>query len=203
MRHLSPGQLVDLAEHAAPAEHVAHAASCEKCRTQVDALRDVLRLAASDPVPEPSPLFWERFSARVSAAVRQEAAPGSPRRAWAWAWRWAPITTLAVLVLAVGIGTSMWKGLPRTGPAPAVPAPVLADTDGELLLQDDASWNLMTALSSDVVFDDEASTNLASVPGLADRALQQLTEPERVELAKILREEMAQPASAGPKGESD
>jgi hypothetical protein len=194
---------VDLAEHAAPAEHVAHAASCEKCRTQVDALRDVLRLAASDPVPEPSPLFWERFSARVSAAVRQEAAPGSPRRAWAWAWRWAPITTLAVLVLAVGIGTSMWKGLPRTGPAPAVPAPVLADTDGELLLQDDASWNLMTALSSDVVFDDEASTNLASVPGLADRALQQLTEPERVELAKILREEMAQPASAGPKGESD
>jgi len=35
------------------------------------------------------------------------------------------------------------------------------------------------------------------VPGLADRALQQLTEPERAELARILREEMTQSSADG------
>jgi hypothetical protein len=53
----------------------------------------------------------------------------------------------------------------------------------------------MTELSADVVFDDESSAELSAVPGLADRALQQLTEPERAELAKILREEMTRPSA--------
>jgi hypothetical protein len=106
---------------------------------------------------------------------------------------------VAVLMLAVGLGAGIWKGLPRgvpvtAGPsAPAVPAP--AATDEDLPSQDDPSWNLMTELSADVVFDDESSAELSAVPGLADRALQQLTEPERAELAKILREEMTRPSA--------
>jgi hypothetical protein len=201
MTHLSREQLVDLVEGAAPGDQVAHAASCKVCRTQADALRDVLRQTASDTVPEPSLLFWERLAARVGAAVRREP---PPRAAWTiWTWRWAPMTAVAVLALAVGLGTSIWKGLPRgvpvtAGPsAVAVPAP--AATDEDLPAQDDPSWNLMTELSADVVFDDESSAELSAVPGLADRALQQLTEPERAELAKILREELTRPSAADQK----
>ena len=194
MTHLSPEQLVDLVEAAAPADQVAHAASCETCRTQADALREVLRQAASDTVPEPSPLFWEHMAARVGVAVRREPAPGA---AWTiWTWRWAPMTAVAVLVLAVGFGTSMWKGLPRGVPVTAGPlasaAPASAATDEDLPSQDDPSWNLIAELSGDVVIDDEIFAELPEVPGLADRALQQLTEPERAELARILREEMTQ-----------
>jgi hypothetical protein len=205
MTHLSPGQLVDLVEGAAPANQVAHAAVCEVCRTQADALREVLRQAASDAVPEPSPLFWEHMVARVGTAVRREPAPGA---AWTnWTWRWAPMTAVAVLVLAVGLGTSMWKNLPRGVPVTAGPsasaAPAPAATDEALLSQDDPSWNLIAVLSADVVFDDAASADLPDVPGLADRALQQLTEPERAELARILREELARPSAPDPKRAGD
>ena len=205
MTHLSPEQLVDLVEAAAPADQVAHAASCETCRTQADALREVLRRAASDTVPEPSPLFWEHMAARVGAAVRREHAPGA---AWTiWTWRWAPMTAVAVLVLAVGFGTSMWKGLPRGVPVTAGPsasaAPASAATDEDLPSQDDPSWNLIAELSADVVFDDEIFAELPEAPGLADRALQQLTEPERAELARILREEMTPSSAPDPKRAGD
>jgi hypothetical protein len=207
MPHLSPEQLVDLVEEAASAEQVAHAASCETCRTRADALRDVLRQAASDTVPEPSPLFWGHLAARVGAAVRQEPAP---RAAWTfWAWGWAPMTAAAVLLLAVGLGTGVWTGMPRERPisagpsAPSLAGTVLAETDEDLPPQDDASWNLMRELSSDVVFDDENSAELPAVPGLVDRALRQMTEPERAELAKILREELTRPTAAGPKRAGD
>jgi hypothetical protein len=207
MTHLSPEQLVDLVEGAAPAGHVAHAASCETCRTRSDVLRDALRQAASDTVPEPSPLFWEHLAARVGAAVREEPAP---RAAWTiWTWRWAPVTAVAVLALAVGLGTSLWKGPPRehaitAGPsAPSLAGAVATETDDELPSQDDPSWNLMRELSSDVVFDDESSAELPAVPGLVDRALRQLTEPERAELAKILRAELTRPSAAGPKRAGD
>jgi hypothetical protein len=198
MTHLSPEQLVDLVEGAAPADQVAHAASCERCRTQADALREVLRQAVSDAVPEPSPLFWEHMAARVGAAVRREPAP---RAAWTiWTWRWAPMTAAAVLVLAVGLGTSIWKGLPRGVPVTAAPpastVPAPAATDDALPSQDDPSWNLIAVLSADVVLDDATSAELPEMPGLADRALQQLTEPERAELARILREELTRPSAA-------
>jgi hypothetical protein len=198
MTHLSPGQLVDLVEGAAPANQVAHAAACEVCRTQADALREVLRQAVSDAVPEPSPLFWEHMAARVGAAVRREPAP---RAAWTiWTWRWAPMTAAAVLVLAVGLGTSIWKGLPRGVPVTAAPpastVPAPAATDDALPSQDDPSWNLIAVLSADVVLDDATSAELPEMPGLADRALQQLTEPERAELARILREELTRPSAA-------
>jgi hypothetical protein len=203
MTHLSPEQLVDLVEAAASADQVVHAASCETCRTQADALREVLRQAASDTVPEPSPLFWEHLAARVGAAVRQEPAP---RAAWTiWTSRWAPMTAVAVLVLAIGFGTSMWKGLhqgvPVTADPPASEGAVSAPaaTDEDFPSQDDPSWNLLAELSADVVFDDEISAELLEVPGLADRALQQLTEPERAELAKILREELTRPSAADPR----
>jgi hypothetical protein len=205
MTHLSPGQLVDLVEGAAPANQVAHAAACEVCRTQADALREVLRQAVSDAVPEPSPLFWEHMAARVGTAVRREPAP---RAAWTiWTWRWAPMTAVAALVLAVGLGTSMWKGLPRgvpvTAGSSALAVPARAATDEALPSQDDPSWNLIAVLSADVVFDDATFADLPEVPGLADRALQQLTEPERAELARILREELARPSTADPKRAGD
>jgi hypothetical protein len=204
MAHLSPGQFVDLVEGAAPAEHAAHAASCERCRAQADALREVLRQAAADTVPEPSPLFWKHMAARVGAAVRREPAP-VPARTF-WTWRRASVAAVAAkLVLAAGLGTHMRKtpsrGAPvATGPpASSVVVSAPGATEEELLPLDDPSWNLMTELSADVVFDDERSAEIPAVPGLADLALQQLSEPERAELAKILREELMRPPGADPK----
>lgn len=206
-RHLSPAQLLDVAEGAAAAGLVAHAASCDACRARVDGLRDGVRLALSDRVPEPPPFFWEHMAARVGEAVRQEEEPAAGWRFWRR--RWASAGAVAVLVVAVAAGASLWKGqsqgvasAPGSGPA-AAPSALKLESSDDLVSQDDPSWNLLRALSADVVFDDGVSASVLPVPGAADRALQQLTETERIELARILRAAMAKPASADPKSAGD
>lgn len=195
-----------MAEGAAAPGLVAHAASCDTCRAKVDGLRDGLRLAALDPVPEPPPFHWENMAARVGEAVRreEEAAAG---------WRirrrcWAPVGAVAVLVVAVAAGASLWKGRSREvasapGSAAAAPSALKLESSDDPVSQNDPAWNLLRALSADVVFDDGVSQAALSPPGAADRALQQLTETERIELARILREAMAKPASADPKSAGD
>src|SRR5215831_7618473 len=83
-QHLSPQQFVDAAENAAPAAVQAHLDACRVCAARVAEMRAVLDDLDSAPeMPEPSPLFWDHFSARVRAAVDAE-----PAAAPAWWPRW-------------------------------------------------------------------------------------------------------------------
>jgi len=201
MTHLSPAQVVDVADGCATPALAAHAAACESCRARVESILDAVRLAAEDPRPEPSPCFWPQLAARIGEAVRREEAPIAPWRAWVW--RLAPLGAAAVLIVVVGIGSRLWTpGSPSGGPAAPVAAPAQAadappaDQD----LTDDPSWLLVSVLSTEVSVEEAEASGALPPPGAADRALAQLDAAERMQLAKILREEMAAKAPVVPQG---
>ena len=69
MRHLTPQELIDLAEDERLEPSLPHLASCDHCRREITNLRAAMGRAAEAEVPEPSPLFWEHFSSRVREAI--------------------------------------------------------------------------------------------------------------------------------------
>jgi hypothetical protein len=157
----------------------------------------VLQRVASVEVPEPSPLFWEHFGARLRDAVERQPTP-VVRTGWQqWilqgAWpRWAvgAATLLVCVTLAwVGVRESRHSRLP--GPASAVEA-----TDpGFATTLSDEDWNLVVSMAEDVTVDDADEPGLAVRPGASDRALTDLSSEQRNELARLLTAEMARPAS--------
>jgi hypothetical protein len=64
---------------------------------------------AADEVPEPSPLFWEHFSARVREATRDESVAGSSF--WGGAWR--PIAAFGALAAVVALVVAL-RVFPRS-----------------------------------------------------------------------------------------
>jgi hypothetical protein len=203
MRHLSPDQVVDVAEGCADAAVAAHGAACASCRAKAESLADAVRLAESDPGAEPSPLFWPHLAARIGDAVRREEVRTPFWRAWGW--RLAPIGAAAVLMIAVGVGSRMWTGTPVGGPlVPAMPdgAPAQAamEPSAEIETADDPSWLLVSALSADVSVEEAEASGALPPPGGADKALLQLDDAERMELARILRAEIRTLGPVMPRG---
>jgi hypothetical protein len=84
--------------------------------------------AADVAVPEPSPLFWDHFSARVREAV---AAEGLPRRPlWSWPRLAMPVAAAAMagVILAVALSTG-----PETRPDVPAVAPTASTAPVDLL----------------------------------------------------------------------
>jgi len=195
MTHLSPPQLIDAADGRAAAREAAHLESCRACREQVASLVEVLTAAREDPVPDPSPLAWERMAARIGEAVRHE----RPRASWwfAWGWRWAPLAMVTVLAVTAGIGVGVWKDRAPGSPAgPERPGVVnvpdtTAGLDRDALAADDFAWTLVSDLSADVSLEEAESLGAMLAVGGSDRALWQLTDEERRDLAAILEAELA------------
>ena len=161
-------------------------------------------------MPEPSPLFWEHFSARVSEAVRRRAlgarAP-TARRAVArgskplrharlspgWRLAVAAVGVLAIVAaLAVRLDrpdspASVASREPATSPAPS--QWVSADETGTPA--DEESWLVFSALATEA---DPAGSSFSSpAPGVADGAVLEMTDEERGELVRLLTAELARP----------
>ena len=104
MTHLSDPEFVDLVEGRLAADRSRHTAACDACRAQADAIRDALNSAQRDAVPEPSPLFWVHFSARVSDAIGKQRRPFSAWTLWlregGLGWAFAAVVVLIVAGLA-------------------------------------------------------------------------------------------------------
>jgi len=202
--HLTPEQLIDLAEGAAPEASAPHLAGCEACRRELAGLRAMLSDAAGVPVPEPSPLYWDHLSARVRDAVEQEAA--RPR-----SWRERLLQPLVLVpslgaALAVAIVAVM---LPRQGLAPDIPAsppgplnvivtaPSTSPSLPPLLplgSADDPQLRLVAAYAATLDWDEMRDEVGYDVPnGLGDAVAGALTAGEQRELQRLLAEEMAQP----------
>src|SRR5262245_49777261 len=101
MNHLSPDELIDAMEGVLDAERRAHLDVCEECRRQFEDLASVLSEAKQASVPEPSPLFWNHFSARVNEGIDRETTS-----AWPEWLRWQvllPLGAVAMIVLALMI----------------------------------------------------------------------------------------------------
>jgi hypothetical protein len=183
--HLTPEELLDLAEGSRPLSSVPHLAACEVCRQQLDDLRDVMTTLDAD-VPEPSPLFWEHFSARVHEAVVAEAAPA---RSWyrVGRWSWGLVAAMSAAVVVIAVSLTVRTPPARTG-APSPVAEVSSGDVGSPPAVDDPSFSLLGDLAGGLDWDAAAAAGINMEVGTADTAVHDLNDGERTELQRLLVE---------------
>ena len=154
-------------------------------------MRAILSAAAEVDVPEPSPLFWDHFSARVHEAVEAERANGVSRfRRWL-SWPGVPLWagSLAVVVLAVVIMTR--GSVSETPSTPRGSVDVVAESAPDVpVLADDASLSLVADLVTGLDWDAAVEAGLTTDLGIADDVVTQLSDDERRELQQLLRMEL-------------
>lgn len=200
--HLDEAMLLDAAEGARPDDVAAHLARCERCRVQVEELTAVMQMAEDVPAPEPSPLFWDRLSARVREAVAEEAAGERAAEPAGWAarlWKWqtlASAVAVAAVIMAVAVNR---RSSPETSAvhSPAATEPAVAATLGDLTpsVDDDPSLSFIADLAGDLDWDDAVEAGLTSGAGAVDRVVQDMSDDERRELRRVLQEEMGRPGA--------
>jgi anti-sigma factor RsiW len=201
MRHLTPEELVDLAEGARPSSLAApHLEGCESCRRQLADLTAMMAGVSALETSEPSPLYWDRFSARVREAVAAEGAP--PHRSWLGLAPWSrvalPVTAAALAVLVIGSLVTMRVGPARDGAAAALRStgsPGLAALDMPAVFADDPTLSLVADLAAGMDWDAANADGLASGPGGAEGAVNQLSVDERLELHRLLKEALKKPGA--------
>ncbi|MBI2834618.1 MAG: hypothetical protein HYX76_09370 [Acidobacteria bacterium] len=198
MRHLTAEQFVDIVEgREIDDDGTRHLAGCAACRQEVEALRSVLLQANIVEVPEPSPLFWNHLSARVRAAVDE-----TPPSRW---WRWS----LARVVFAGGAVASLVLVLTMTmirrPPVISEDAPIerssasgstVPSDQGEAVTfdEDEPDWAMVATVAESFDWDD-VEAGMPVRPGSAERAIAQLSDEERSELARLLKEALGLPKS--------
>lgn len=224
MKHLTEAELVDRIDGALAPSRSVHLEACDTCRAAEAELRDMLARAGDVQIPEPSPLFWEHFSARVHEGVRNAKA-GEPSRWVGWfgspavvsSGRWALGGTVLTLVLVAAV----WRA---SAPAPGRVAPTTTNSvssagsnsepgglipdspiPGSLIpgpLIDDAfdpdtdeAWALVRTVADDLSWDDAAAEAVGVRPGSAERAMTTLSVDERSELVRLLQAETKQPGA--------
>jgi len=153
--------------------------------------------AATVDVPEPSPLFWDHFSARVHQAVEAERELPAPAFTWSWLRRplvWAPAA--AAVLLAVAMVSRVGPPLESTPPA----APTAASAGATIepfVIADDPSLSLVADLAADLDWDAFVQAGLTTHVGMDDDVVLQLTDGERRELGQLLRMELGQRGRRG------
>jgi hypothetical protein len=185
--HLTPEQLVDIADGTSASEAEGHLAACAECRRQLADMRGVMAMVSDADVPEPSPLFWEHLSARVDAAVAAEPAPSG----WNW-WARAALPFVLATAAAIAIAFVTTTRLIAPHPLPSPPGAIVFVADPpELLSADvtDPSLALVADLTQDLGWEERRDAGLAP-RGSAEHAVTHLSEPELRELKDLLKAEM-------------
>lgn len=187
MTHLTDEQLVDAADGAPGLS--AHLAHCRTCAEKVEALRRTLAVVRSDDAPEPSPLFWDGFAARVGSAIDAPVSQ-APARLFA-TWRWALIAA-ALLVVVVGLQfAASRRGAPQEVTAVSQPAvateAATADADDRGA---DEAWSIVESVAAGWHFDDASEAGLLPRPGSIEHAATELSPEERAELIRLIEDEL-------------
>lgn len=201
--HLSETEFVDLLDGALDAGRAKHLEHCTACRDTVSSLRATIAAVDDQAPPEPSPLFWDHFSARVRTAIE---ADGGPQRRWERllpAARWAALATAATVMLLL----PLWRGrTPAPGTAtpsrgvPAVQTAAPPDTARDDVfgdLETDDGWALVRTIADELDEDEIRDAGIAARPGSIDRAAGTLSDLERAELARLIEHEVKRAASPG------
>jgi hypothetical protein len=197
--HLTSEELVDIAEGTRSEASAPHLAGCDPCRAQLSDLRAMMSVAAVVDVPEPSPLFWDHLSSRVSTAVAAEAAGAQlapPRDVFRTLFGSRPLQvalalagSLLIVVLINGRPTA-----PAVAEAPgftvadAVPDPLGVAAD------DDDSLTLVASLTDGQDLETVREAGLAP-RGSAEHAVTHMSDGELRELRRLLKEELARPGA--------
>jgi len=194
MNHLSADDLIDALEAEPVPRVAAHLAACDRCRRKAEGLRATMAVVEGVDVPEPSPWFWQRSLARIREATAAEMAWW--RQPWVRSRRMWSLAAASVAVLALAVGT-LWRHAPGTAPGLGGVAGIESaagdlaarPTDMEAL-DDDAPWQLVADASEDMDWDEVSAAGFGPVLGSAERAVSELSEHERSELARLLRAEL-------------
>jgi hypothetical protein len=224
MTHLTEVELVDLLDGALAASRERHLDECDSCRATATRMREAFARATDSGMPEPSPLFWEHFSARVHDGVRG-AEPDQPSRWFGWAQgatlfnagfnaafnsgstsgKWAMSGALLTLLLVTGVWAGVWRAnapVPEKLASPASTASVAdgaPDADPDALdafdPETDEAWALVGTVADDVRWDDAAADGFGVRPGSVEHAMVTLTGAERSELVRLLEAETKQPGA--------
>ena len=194
LAHLSEAEFIDLLDGVLPGERREHLDSCAACAEHAATLMAIAREVQETDVPEPPPFFWTQLSARVDAAVASEAARprllGLPLTHVRWVTFAASIAAvLLVLVLLPELrsGTPD-NATPTVDQSESAQAQQLADEAVDL--DSDEAWAVVRLLAEDL--DDQEMRNEGVSPGVGavERLTFQLSEAERIELARLLEEQL-------------
>lgn len=198
MTHLTEVELVNLLDGALPLARERHLDECDACRATAARMRGAFALAKDVEMHEPSPLFWEHFSARVHEGVRAAGeGQASPWFDWAQgaAGKWAMSAAVLTLVVVAGIWLAI-APVPHKTAAPATAASVMAGTAiedpdalGAFNPETDEAWSLVRTVADDVTWDDAAADGFGVRPGSVEHAMVRLTGDERSELVRLLEAE--------------
>src|SRR5262249_55116746 len=137
-------------------EDAAHLEACETCRARLSELRAAMSAVEKTAVPEPSPLFWDQFAARVREAIAREPEPTSW---WAGVRGWLTLPSHVAMVVGAAAALILVLVVPAWNPADVNQQPSNRQSSG---LQPPA----IAALAPLVAGDDES---LAFVVGLASQ----------------------------------
>jgi hypothetical protein len=188
--HVSPDTFIDLLDGTVDESSVAHLSSCAACRDQLAQLRATWQAAAAADMPEPSPLFWEYLSARIHEAVGAEQPVGARSRGLTWSWRFGLVVTAAAATIALAIGLRVARHSDQAQSPGSSTLATMSEPRVELLA-DDEPLAFVADLASDIDWDNIGEQSLAS-HGDADLALAGLSDVERLELQRLLREALGQ-----------
>ncbi len=204
MKHLTGEQLVDVADGSRSDASFPHLETCRECRAKVAELRATIAQVRPVDVPQPSPLFWEMFSARVRDDVAAAGVPAS--RSWRdrliERWRELVATRLTLPIsIAAAAAIVVVASVATIGGRSTVAVPVPAVTDSAIpseavegtamLPPDDPTLDLVADLGAQLDWDDVHDTGIVAHTGLVDRAVNGLSADERAELGRLLKQELA------------
>ena len=168
-RHLSPAELLDLAEGAPSERARTHVAACAACRRAASDLGTTMSWLMEGPagtdVPEPPPFFWEQLSARVREAVAAEA-PAPAWRAWLHVPGWRVVVPVAAVLVAALVA---WRA--DRPPGAGVERGAGSDVVGivqEAVPPDDLSLLVLADLTSELDWEAAVEAGVTPTAGAID-----------------------------------
>ena len=166
-----------------------------------DGLRGVVREARELVVPEPSPLFWDHLSRRITRAVEGSAPPVS----LGWRVRLFPVTaTAAAIALAAVVGISVLRDsgngagdvVVSDGGSMEMRPAGSSEASGEVAVAStqvdtEADWTLVLRMAETVEWEETDTDALLVDRQMLDGAVLRLSAEERRELTRLLDAELS------------
>ena len=199
--HLADHEIVDALEGTLTPSRAAHATRCADCARQIDELRVIAGEAAAananKDVPEPPPFFWTQFSATLRAAVAAEPVPGH-RFAWMYGWTRSRFAAAAVAIVVIAMMPLVTRLSRPDAPSESTPVSLTApasegvDPVGDVFadIDQDEAWAVVRSLAEDLDQHEMDQEGVSARPGSAEHLTLGLSDPERVELVRLIEEQL-------------
>lgn len=188
MKHLRPEELIDAMDGVLDAPRRAHLDACDACRREAVALHALMADVRASDVPEPSPLFWDRLSARVREAIDEDTPARSAR--WFDPHVLVPLGAFALVVLAIVSTVSVERDVSAPSSVTVATARPAFGDPGERVGDVEAQWAVVADMIGQLDVDVAYDVGLAPHAGVADRAILELSVTEQQELIRLLEEEL-------------